>query len=410
MRHVAVVGGGPSGLHAAAILASAGLRVSLYEGKPSVGRKFLVAGRGGLNLTHSEDQARFVTRYRGSFREGFWTSLLRDFGNKELRKWAHGLGVETFLGSSGRVFPREFQSAHLLRRWLKGLKERGVVVLPRHRWEMIELLDNLLVLDFLTPEGRRRESHDAVILSLGGASWPQTGSDASWIYPLERLGLRITPFSPANCGWEVPWKRELLPLIEGHPLKNIAVTAGGTTVTGELLITRYGLEGGALYRLGNTLRGMGKPLLHIDLKPSLSVGELAAKIPQGQGEVLAVANKAWRLSPAAAALLSLLADAETLHSARLLAERTKSLPIHLTGPRPIAEAISSAGGVSFDEVDEFLMVRKHPGLFLAGEMLDWEAPTGGYLLQGCFATGQRAALGVLKYLSCPRGAVAGSAP
>ena len=396
---LAIVGGGPAGLRAAEVLSSAGVPLTLYEGKPSAGRKFLVAGRGGLNLTHSEGSESFASRYRGSHPEGFWTSLLGDFSSQDLREWASGLGVETFIGTSGRVFPKQFQSAHLLRRWLKRIKEQGGIFQTRWKLIGIDPRDGRFSLSFSSPEGVKTVSHDAVILAMGGASWPETGSDASWIAVLKALGIRIHPLSPANCGWDANWDSAILAIAEGHPLKNLIVSAGGLSVQGELLITRTGLEGGALYQLGSVLRSLPDPALSLDLKPTFTSGELAAKIREVKpGRILGEAESRWRLSPASSALLRHHAPPEALDSPLLLAEAAKSLRIPLTGPRPIAEAISSAGGVCFDELNDHLMVRRLPGLFLAGEMIDWEAPTGGYLLQGCFGTGTRAAKGVASYL------------
>ena len=397
--NVGIVGGGPAGLRAAEVLSGSGVAATLYEAKPSVGRKFLVAGRGGLNLTHSEEKERFVTRYRGSQSEGFWTSLLEDFGNQELREWAQGLDVDTFVGTSGRVFPKQFQSAQLLRRWIKKLKDQGVAFRTRWQWVDIKTHDDRFTLSFKTQEGLQTVSHDAVIMALGGASWPETGSDAGWVSQFDHLGLSVAPLTPANCGWEVNWNTDILVAAEGLPLKNLTVTAGGVSVQGELLITRSGLEGGALYQLGYQLRTMKDPELLLDLKPTFSAQELANKITESnQDNILSIASKMWRLSAGASALLKAYAPNESLHSPPLLAEAAKALRIPLTGPRPIAEAISSAGGVSFKELDDHLMVLRLPGLFLAGEMLDWEAPTGGYLLQGCFASGTRAAKSVVNYL------------
>lgn len=397
--NVGIVGGGPAGLRAAEVLSGSGVPVILYEAKPSVGRKFLVAGRGGLNLTHSEEKERFVTRYRGSHSEEFWTSLLEDFGNQELREWAQGLDVDTFVGTSGRVFPKQFQSAHLLRRWIKKLKDQGVAFRTRWQWVDIKTHDDRFTLSFKTQEGLQTVSHDAVIMALGGASWPETGSDGGWVSQFDHLGLSVAPLTPANCGWEVNWNTDILVAAEGLPLKNLTVTAGGVSVQGELLITRSGLEGGALYQLGYQLRTMKNPELILDLKPTFSAQVLADKITESnQDNILSIASKMWRLSAGVSALLKAYAPNESLHSPPLLAEAAKALRIPLTGPRPIAEAISSAGGVSFKELDDHLMVLRLPGLFLAGEMLDWEAPTGGYLLQGCFATGTRAAKSVVNYL------------
>lgn len=406
--NIAIVGGGPAGLRAAEVLSASGVLVTLYEGKPSVGRKFLVAGRGGLNLTHSEEKMRFASRYKGSHPEKFWTSLLSDFGNQHLREWASHLGVETFVGTSGRVFPKQLQSAHLLRRWLKQLKDQGTLFKTRWKWIGVHTHDGRFTLSFMTPECEKTVPHDAVILALGGASWPETGSDASWIPILEQLGLRINPLQAANCGWDTIWDQDMI-AVEGHPLKNLSVTSGNITVKGELLITKTGLEGGALYQLGNALRSMKIPEIFVDLKPTFSAEELASKISDFHpDQILLHATAAWRLSKAASALLASFVSPSGLRSPLQLAREAKALRIRFTAPRPIAEAISSAGGVSFDEVDDQLMVRKYPGLFLAGEMLDWEAPTGGYLLQGCFATGTRAATGAVKYLSDHKVPVAGS--
>ena len=394
------MGGGPAGLRAAEILSASGVHVTLYEGKPSVGRKFLVAGRGGLNLTHSEANERFATRYIGSHPEGFWTSLLENFGNQDLRDWAQGLGVDTFIGTSGRVFPTQFQSAHLLRRWIRRLKDQGTQFKTRWKWVGINAHDGHFSVSFLTPEGEKFIQHEAVILALGGASWPETGSDASWVPLLEEQGVSISPFSPANCGWDVNRNPDILLAAEGQPLKNLTVTAGNFSIQGELLITKTGLEGGALYQLGSVLRSLPNPELILDLKPTFSTEELASKISASRlDNILSEAIRAWRLSDAAAALLGSYATPEALHFPLLLSKEAKALRIPLTGSRPIAEAISSAGGVSFAELNDDLMLRRLPGLFMAGEMLDWEAPTGGYLLQGCFSTGTRAAKGVIGYLN-----------
>ena len=395
---LAIIGGGPAGLRAAEVAAKAGAKVTLYEAKPSVGRKFLVAGHGGLNLTHSDPLEAFASRYEGSFQTGYWSSLLKDWGNNETRAWASDLGIETFIGTSGRVFPKEFKAAPLLRSWVRCLRALGVTIKTRHLLKQITPKDGHFILSFSTQEGALTTEHDAVVLALGGASWPETGSDARWISLLEAMGVPITPFSPANCGWEANWghilNQDILANIEGCPLKNVTVSAGEQRIAGELLITKYGLEGGALYQLGSALRRMEQPMLQIDLKPSFSAQELASKITTNPKDLIAAAAKVWRLSPTAKALLGSIAYGNI--DPLSLAELAKNLPIPLTGPRPIAEAISSAGGVSFDALDENLMVKSLPGLFLAGEMLDWEAPTGGYLLQGCLATGTRAANGALR--------------
>ena len=399
---ITIIGGGPAGLKAAEVAAKGGAQVTLYEGKPSVGRKFLVAGHGGLNLTHSEPIESFAKRYEGSFSDGYWTSLLSDFGNKETQSWAQDLDIQTFIGTSGRIFPKEFKAAPLLRSWVRHLRKLGVGICTRHSLSVIRPKDGRFHVTFSTVEGFTTVESDALILALGGASWPETGSDAKWVSIFESLEIPITPFAPANCGWEVNWNaflyQDILRSIEGQPMKNLMVRAGQKSISGELLVTKYGLEGGSLYQLGSALRGMEKPIVHLDLKPTFNINELVGKITDLSGDIIDRASKAWRLTPTATALLSSAANGLGILNPLTLATLAKDLPIPLAGPRPIEEAISSAGGVSFDELTEHLMVKRYPGLFLAGEMIDWEAPTGGYLLQGCFATGTRAARGALSFL------------
>jgi uncharacterized flavoprotein (TIGR03862 family) len=398
---VLVVGGGPAGLFSAELTSSAGLRTILADHKPSVGRKFLVAGRGGLNLTHSEPVERFPARYDDHPER--WQSLLADFSPDDLRAWAKDLGIETFVGTSGRVFPTTKQAAPLLRRWIERLRKQGVSFRPRHTlagfsraksrdWEV----------EFRTPQGSTILRTRALILALGGASWPQTGSDGGWVNLFTKAGIAITPLAPANCGYEVAWTPEFLAQAEGLPLKNVVIRAGGESVAGELLITKYGLEGGAIYQLGPVLRATPEPRIEIDLKPTFSAKELQWKLEQAMmtgdqlknaGSPLALAAKVWRLSPAAHALLAM---HEFDGNIALVA---KTVPIRLLGPRPIEEAISTSGGVSWEELDDDLMLKRCPGIFCAGEMIDWDAPTGGYLIQGCFSTATRAALGTQKFLT-----------
>ena len=369
---IAIIGGGPAGLRAAEVTAKAGAEVTLLDAKPSVGRKLLVAGRGGLNLTHGEDFSRFVTRYSGPGQpDGFWENLLASFTPADLREWAAGLGIETFEQRTGRVYPMEMKAAPLLRRWVERLRGLGVTFEMKHRWTGLKP-GPPHELEFAVDEERRTFAADAMILALGGASWPVTGSDGTWAGLLESLGIGVNHLVPANCGWETPWPAEVLAIAEGQPLKNLVVRAGDHEAAGELMVTSYGLEGGALYQLGAALRGMAKPMIHIDFKPTFTVEELARK-------------GSWKLSPAAEAILRCGVPSNiSLHD---LAARAKACPVVFTAPRPIAEAISSAGGVCWDELDENLMLKKLPGVFVAGEMIDWEAPTGGYLMQGCFATG-----------------------
>jgi len=405
--NLAIIGGGPAGLMAAEAASivfakraiRGDLKVTLFEGKPSVGRKFLVAGHGGLNLTHSDPLDRFAEKYKGSIETRYWTSLLKGFSNQDTRDWAAGLGIETFIGTSGRIFPKEFKAAPLLRSWIQRLRTSGVKFSARHYLQNILPKDGRIELELSHPEGINSSIFDAVILALGGSSWPKTGSDAQWVHLLQQLGISITPFQAANCGWEVSWHPDIIRLTEGEPLKNISITIGNTTIHGELMITSYGLEGGAIYQLGHSLRSMSQPLINVDLKPTFSVEELVQKLSSYPGDFISSSKKAWRLGNAAHNLLSTLAPAEARADHYSLALFAKAVPIPLTGPRPIAEAISSAGGVRYSELNDDLMLRKLPGLFVAGEMIDWEAPTGGYLLQGCFATGARAAQGTLRYLS-----------
>lgn len=393
------MGGGPAGLRAAEVLAGAGCGVTVCERKPSAGRKFLVAGGGGLNLTHSEALDAFAARY-GAGEAGRWRALLEAFPPAALREWAAGLGVETFVGTSGRVFPFEKKAAPLLRRWIERLRRLGVRFRVEHEWTGWERAEGRLRLSFRHRGEAAAVEADAALLALGGASWPETGSDGSWTGLLRERGIAVASWRPANCGWEAsaPWPPELLAAAEGKPLKNVAATAGATRVEGECVVTRYGLEGGLLYPLGPVLRGMERPLLRLDFKPSLSPETLRRKwgaVPRRAEALLPSAVEKWRLGPAAAALL---AAAGPYTSPEELVQRVKDCPVPLSGPRPLAEAISSAGGLSWDELDAGLMLRREPGLFAAGEMIDWEAPTGGYLLQGCFATGDRAARGMVAWL------------
>ena len=361
---VLVLGGGPAGLRAAEVASANGARVLLCDGQPSVGRKFLVAGRGGLNLTHSEVAENFPRRYGNEAER--WHDLLQGFGPDDLRAWAEGLGFETYVGSSGRVFPRGQKAAGLLRAWVKRLRDSGVGFRLGKSLRKLERAGDSWRIVLV--EGKSLRAN-AVVLALGGASWPETGSDGEWPAILAEFGVAITPWAPANCGWEVDWPNELLSRAEGLPLKNLTVRADGEAISGELLITRYGIEGGAIYRLGPILRAMAQPEIEIDLKPQLSEETVRALLTSG----------GLKLSEAARALLDCFPNSEIKH-----------FQLTLRGPRPIAEAISSAGGVRWEELDDSLMLRKLPGVFVAGEMIDWEAPTGGYLLQGCFSTGTRA--------------------
>lgn len=382
---IAIVGGGPAGLRAAEVAAAAGAAVTIFDAKPSVGRKFLVAGRGGLNLTKQEPLDRFLANYQGpQLPRERWNSWITKFDPNALRTWASELGVETFAASTGRVYPREMKAAPLLRRWVQRLRNAGVKFEMQCRWCGLRP-GQPLALSFETARGRIEQTADAVILAMGGGSWPQTGSDGGWVSPLEKFGIEIAPLQPANCGWEVAWPEGLLAKAEGQPLKNIVASAEDQSAIGELMITQYGLEGGAIYQLGSALRAQAEPRLTIDLKPALSIQQLVRKLGPLKRNFIAEAQSRWRLGSAAFAVLE--GYATPSESGLVLAQTAKALVIPLLRPRPIAEAISSAGGVGWGELDDTLMLKKIPGVFCAGEMIDWEAPTGGYLMQACFATG-----------------------
>jgi uncharacterized flavoprotein (TIGR03862 family) len=334
---------------------------------------------------------RFITRYSGPDQPaGIWRGLLGEFDAKTLRAWAADLGVETFQATSGRIYPRALKAAPLLRRWIERLRRLGVRFEMNHRWSGLRP-GVPHVLEFANGE---EVEADAVVFALGGGSWPQTGSDGGWISGFRKLGIACHPLAPANCGWEHPWSSEVLAVAEGKPLKNLRVSAGNATTIGELLVTRYGLEGGAIYQLVSTLREMAHPAIAIDFKPDLTRERLIAKMESVRRNFLAEARIRWKLGEAAVAILS----RREWRDADSIASEVKHCVIDLTGPRPLAEAISSAGGVCWRELDDKLMLKRLPGSFVAGEMIDWEAPTGGYLMQGCFATGTHAAKAAANWL------------
>ena len=391
MTHVLVIGGGPAGLRAAEVASAAGAKVTLCDQKRSVGRKFLVAGKGGLNLTHSEEREDFVKRYRGPNQpDDFWERALEDFDNKAIRAWAARMDVGTFVQKSGRVYPKALKAAPLLRRWVAALRAQGVEFLMGHRLAKLGSGEA----SFETANGEVRISADAIILAMGGGSWPQTGSDGAWVSTLEEAGIEVAPLSSANCGWEVEWTDKLRPLLEGQPLKNVVASVGDELAPGEIMLTRYGLEGGPLYQLGPALRVMEKPVMSLDFKPSFTEEQLAKKMESVKRNFLKESQYRWKLSEPMRVIL------EHFHgpfeSAVDLAKHAKACRLPLTKARPLEEAISSAGGVRWSALDEQLMIRELPGVFVAGEMIDWEAPTGGYLLQGCFASGTLVAKAVLK--------------
>jgi uncharacterized flavoprotein (TIGR03862 family) len=400
-NRIAVIGGGPAGLMAAEEIAGAGLAVTVYDRMASVGRKFLLAGRGGLNLTHSEPLDVFLTRYRPAPPQ--LIAAVRAFPQERLRAWCEELGQPTFVGSSGRVFPKAMKASPLLRSWLRRLQSQGVTFALRHRWVGWNDAGSLA---FARPDGATATDRPgATILALGGASWPRLGSDGAWAELLGRAGVALAPLRPANCGFRADWSEEFGERRAGAPLKRIAVTFGGRSVRGEAVITRGGLEGGAIYALSGPLRdaiaSRGDATVAIDLRPDLAEAELAGRVANRQKkETLSTSlRKHAKLSPPAIDLLRESAAHAGIRLAELpppeLARLIKAAPVRLVAPASIARAISTAGGVSFDAIDDRFMLREKPGVFVAGEMLDWEAPTGGYLLQASFATGIAAAHGAI---------------
>lgn len=402
---VAIIGGGPAGLMATETLASNGIKVTVYERMPRVARKLLLAGRGGLNLTHSEPLETFLMRYRDAAPR--LSSAIRSFPPDMLRAWSEALGQETFVGSSGRVFPRAMKTSPLLRAWLERLTNRGVTFKLSHRWVG---WDNEKRLLFDTPNGEIPVEASSTVLALGGGSWPRLGSDASWVTPLEGEGISVSPLAASNAGVIVRWSEIFATRFAGSPLKRIALTIGNETARGEALITTAGLEGGAVYALASPIRDAlhanGEAALALDLRPDETTEALLQKLlakQRGKQSFASYLRKTLNLDPAAVGLLQEAAHAEGLQLSALspdaIAARIKSIPVRVTGLASMERAISTAGGVAFDELDDAFMLRKRPGTFVAGEMLDWDAPTGGYLLQASFATGRAAALGVLAYLA-----------
>ena len=401
---VAVIGAGPAGLMAAEVLAEGGARVTVYDRMPSVGRKFLLAGRGGLNLTHGEELDRFLTRYGAAMPR--LRSVIEAFPPAAVRAWCEGLGQDTFVGSSGRVFPKSFKTSPLLRALLRRLGDGGVEFKLRHHWIGCDERGDVL---FDAPEGRGVFHADAVVLALGGASWPRLGSDGGWTDVLAKAGIAVTPLRPANCGFIANWSDVFRERFQGQPLKRIELSFGGRSVRGEAIITRQGLEGGGIYALSAHLReaiaATGEAVLTIALRPDLSVAELQKRLekPRGKQSLSTFLRKTVKLSPPAMGLLHEAIASTPERFAEMdaagLAELINAVPVRLVGTASLERAISTAGGISFDAIDETFMLRRRPGVFVAGEMLDWEAPTGGYLLQASFATGVAAARGALAWLA-----------
>ncbi len=409
---IAIIGGGPAGLMAAETLAGAGLRVHLYEALPSVGRKFLRAGVGGLNLTHSEPLEQFISRYSQPERLG---PMIRAFGPREIIAWVNGLGFETFTGSSGRVFPVGMKASPLLRAWLQRLTELGVVFHPNHKWvgfadskvsrfsnlQHQEMLESIV---FDTPEGLQTIQAEAVLLALGGGSWPKLGATGGWIPILESLGVPVAPLQPANCGFDAAWSPFFREKFDGAPLKAVTLSFGGVTKQGEFIVTRDGVEGSLIYSFSALLRDeiekSGKAVIFLDLAPDWSIDKLMNRLmlPRGSRSMGSHLQKTVGIEGVKSALLWEFLPRETFNNPETLTAAIKALPVPLLRPRPLAEAISSAGGIRFEALDKRLMLKALPGVFCAGEMLDWEAPTGGYLLTGCISTGRWAALGILEVI------------
>jgi uncharacterized flavoprotein (TIGR03862 family) len=399
---VAVIGGGPAGLMAAEVLAAGGARVELFDAMPSVGRKFLLAGVGGMNITHSEAKAPFLARYRE--REQEIAALLADFDAEALRGWIHDLGIDTFVGTSGRVFPTDMKAAPLLRAWLKRLREAGVVIHTRSRWLG---WDEAGALRIVATDGERNLQVDACVLALGGGSWARLGSDGAWVPLLEQRGVEVSTLRPANSGFEVAgWSEHLHGKFAGAPLKNVTLALDGEAPRrGEFVLTEHGVEGSLVYTLSAAIRQRierdGRALVRLDLQPDRDLEKVTALLckPRGSASMAKHLHRQLGLDGAKAALLRERTSAEDFADMSRLARAIKALPIELLRTRPLDEAISSAGGVTFAALDQNLMLRQLPGTFCAGEMLDWEAPTGGYLLTACFASGRAAGLGALEWLN-----------
>ncbi len=397
-KQIAIIGGGPAGLMATEALSLLGHRVTVYDGMPTVARKFLLAGKSGLNITHSEDYRLFAGRFGAA--SARLRPALDEFRPDDVRAWAEGLGTETFVGSSGRVFPKAMKASPLLRAWLARLEARGVGILTRHRWCGFD--GNLLA--FETPQGRRLIRHDAVLLALGGASYARLGSDAAWVSWLRDKGVKIAAFQPANCGFDVTWSATFGERFAGEPLKAVTATSEAGTFPGEFVISTTGIEGSLVYAHAASLRDRltkkGEASLVVDLAPGRSEQRLMRDLAR-QDPKASFSNRLRKgagIEGVKAGLLRELADAAALSHPERLASLIKALPIPLLRPRPIEEAISSAGGILWDELDDGYMLKKLPGMFVAGEMIDWEAPTGGYLLTACLATGRAAANGMDSWL------------
>lgn len=395
----AIIGGGPAGLAAAERLCETA-EVHVFDAMPSLGRKFLLAGKSGLNITHGEAFETFLTRFGPAHKR--LEPALRGFTPETIRQWAAALGIETFEGSSGRIFPRAMKASPLLRAWLARLREKGVMFHPRHKW--IGWTDTG-ALRFATPDGETTFEAAATILALGGASWPQLGSDGGWVQQLEARGIAVAPLRAANCGFDVAWSALMKERFAGAPVKSVTLAHGGESVKGDFVVTETGLEGSAIYALSASLRDAiernGEARLTLDLAPDRSEERLARELasPRGKASLSNHLRKKAGIDGVKAALLRECASPEAFSNPDALAHAIKHLGMTLLRPRPISEAISSAGGIAFSELDADFMLMKLPGVFAAGEMLDWEAPTGGYLLSACLATGRAAGDGAARFLT-----------
>lgn len=398
-KEIAIIGGGPAGLMAAEVLSGTGHAVTVYDAMPTVSRKFLLAGKSGLNITHSEDYSHFVTRFGAA--SARLRPALDGFTPADVQAWAANLGTETFIGSSGRVFPKAMKASPLLRAWLRRLEAHGVSILTRHRWT--GFAGNGFT--FETPDGTKIINCDAALLALGGASWPRLGSDGGWTAWLSEKGVEIDPLRPANCGFDVAWDDGFTERFAGQPVKSVTATSGAGTFSGEFVITQTGVEGSLIYahaaRLRDQLESDGRAALVLDLAPGRTAERLARDLARQstKASFSTRLRKATGIEGAKLALLRTFAHAAALADPEKLARLIKAMPLAVLRPRPIAEAISSAGGIRLDAIDDGYMLKALPGIFAAGEMLDWEAPTGGYLLTACFATGRAAAQGMEAWLN-----------
>jgi uncharacterized flavoprotein (TIGR03862 family) len=398
-KSIAIIGGGPAGLMAADVLSGHGHRVTIYEAMPTLGRKFLLAGKSGLNITHSEDYERFANRFGAA--NGRLKAALDAFTPEGVRDWAQSLGTETFVGSSGRVFPTVMKASPLLRAFIRHLEAQGVEILTRHRWTGFAQGGYR----FETPDGEKIIQPDAVLLALGGASWPRLGSDAQWVPWLRLQGIAVDDFRPANCGFNVNWSALFKTRFAGEPVKSVTITSSIGTTQGEFVISSHGVEGSLIYGHASALRDAlalnGQANLVLDLAPAKSLSRLADDLARqpAKASFSTRLRKAAHLDGVKVALLREIVPQVTTLDVHAQAACIKALSVPLRSPRPIAEAISSAGGVAWSDIDDGYMLRQHPGLFVAGEMLDWEAPTGGYLLTACFATGRAAGAAMLGWLS-----------